>query len=415
MTHKTTPLTSAEDAKLAAHAIKQRLESLAHPIKLNHAYEALAIAHKHPNWATMKASFASETHSTPTTTSAQRFHLGCYKDVGAVDISTEEALAHFHVFGLSPIARRRLLSNLAGNAIENGSSAIFIEPITIEGIKSPLIQQMMDSARMAGRAGDFRVIDVSSATTRVGDSFNILSDARDADRVADLLMAANYSTRGYSRHHDQRKILVSVIARAMSDLRPAYAPLTIENILESLTQMEEKDPPPGTPEGVPIDETHAAIIRTNLIRIRKEFGRYFNSTTDWEGPWQSAKNGDILLVFTGGPKDGLEFELEQFVIASLKRGIRCIRRSETSYPHMLLCNDVDGFSEDADIIKEASWNGVSLVLADQCPTPPRSLNHGAIRFRTDWQEITGWADHQLLRDGGNSALTFDRWTPPSNK
>jgi uncharacterized protein (DUF1778 family) len=44
MPHATPVVMDSEKSKLAAHAIKKRFEELNTPIKLNHAYEALAIA-----------------------------------------------------------------------------------------------------------------------------------------------------------------------------------------------------------------------------------------------------------------------------------------------------------------------------------------------------------------------------------
>jgi hypothetical protein len=75
MPHATPVVQDLEKSKTIARAIQKRFDELDTAIKLNHAYEALAIAHRHPNWATMKAALDAR-DSAPATSGMGVFVLG---------------------------------------------------------------------------------------------------------------------------------------------------------------------------------------------------------------------------------------------------------------------------------------------------------------------------------------------------
>lgn len=403
MTHKTHPLVDAEQAKLAAHAVKQRFDSLNTPIKLNHAYEAVAIAHKYPNWATMKASLTPRTQAAK---SAYMFELGEYEEHGRLRIPAADTLAHIHAFSMSQAVRRDLLLNLSNNAIENDAAALFIESIDQDDVKSRTVETLMEAARRNGRAKHFRVVDVSDPASRLGDRFNIIASSTDAKTVAEFIFEAAELNYPYSYSMELLSVAVQLaITGGQRD------DLTLAAIRKAINTISRHEGDPSifglSIEGRPKLETSLSWVLEMLDAAETNFPRLFDTKTSWGGPAKAISNKDILLVFTSREGSVVGTLIRKLVLESIRTAVMTAGESQNRYPDMVVYDDVDGVDEDDILIKEASLRCVCLAIGNQCPSLPRTFDDSAIRFKSE--EGLGTARHTLLTEGGNSSSMVRGW------
>ncbi|MCV9964416.1 hypothetical protein OIU34_21235 [Pararhizobium sp. BT-229] len=400
MTHNATAPVDADQSKLAAHAIKKRFDELNTPIKLNHAYEALAIAHRYPNWATMKAAI-KPTASALTATS---FVLGRTEEGVQMEIEAHKALAHIHAFSTSHHARRELLMMLSRNAIKNSSALVFVEPVSEESLRSNIIGQVLDMASDAKRSSDVFVVDLSHAQTRLGNSFNVLAGADDPVEVASLLMAGEKYSQTF--HLEYAKVIEVAAQRAIDAVgRTQGAVLTAEMVhgeVEKLATgeaswLEGERWNAGRVGGTLSD--FAKLAALTVQAVMRKYPRYFDNSSAWRGPQDSIAYGNILLIFVSRNPGDFEWYLEKFVTNAVKKAVMEASTDRCRYPDMLVCNDVDGFSS-ATLSEAARTHGVCLVLGDQCQTLPSSLTRAATRFRSDFG-TPHFNNHYLLDEDGN--------------
>ncbi|MCZ7862779.1 hypothetical protein O9X98_15495 [Agrobacterium salinitolerans] len=410
MTHNATAPVDAEQSKLAAHAIKKRFDELNSPIKLNHAYEALAIAHRYPNWATMKAALSATTPHAAAATPA--FVFGRGKGDVHMAIEPHKALAHIHAFSTSHVARRELLMRLSRNAVENSSALVFIEPVSMEDLRSGTMKTVMDMASDAKRSRDVFVLDLSHAQTRLGNRFNVLADADDPAEIAALFMAArsNFSSTFYLEYS---KIIEVAAGTAINRLdRQSGAVLTASMVRDEIAKLASGDVP------LPEDEMwNPARVGRRIADLAKvsdsivwqamtRHARCFDAESVWRGPGRAIVDRNILLVFLAREPDDFESVLEKIVVKTIKKAVSAASLDTRRFPDMVVCSDVDGFSSPA-LAHDARAHGVCLVLGDQCQTLPSSLSKASTRFRSDYGEHGHW--HYLLDEDGDRSAPLTVW------
>jgi hypothetical protein len=406
MTHNALAPVDAEQSKLVAHAIKRRFDELNTPMKLNHAYEALAIAHRYPNWATMKASLKPLEPSRKA-----RFCLGRYRNGVDIEVDTRKMLSHVHVYSTSQVARRELLLALSWNAIENSAALIFVEPVFEEKIRNAAITQILDMASKCKRAGDVYVVDLSNRKSRLGNSFNVLADVKEAAEVARMFMVGSSTSR--SVYFDYLKVIEVAAKRAIDAVSKIggfpKAVVTAEMILTELERMasgealwvEGQDWRTNGDSLSSVASASAAFVRV----VIQKYSRFFDSKSEWSGPRSSVAMGNILLIFVSDSPDDFESYLQQFVTKSVKNAVLDAPKSDGRYPDMVVSNDVDGFS-CTSLAQDAREHRVCLAIGDQCQTLPSALKKGALRFRSD-QGVANYADHYMLDEDGNTSVHLD--------
>jgi hypothetical protein len=407
MTHNATAPIDAEQSKLAAHAIKKRLDELQSPLKLNHAYEALAIAHRYPNWATMKAALSppNDQHVTP----APKFKLGTLDGDVPMDIEPHRALDHIHAFSASHGSRRELLLKLSQNAISNSSALVFVEPVSVEDLRSRTMTDIIDMASNAERSQDVFVLDVSHAQTRLGNRFNVLADADDPVDIAHLFMSAhtNYSSSSYFEY---AKIIEAAAGRAIKRLeQKSGAVLTGEMVLDEVskiasgaTSLPDVEASIQARAGGAVSEVakwSELIVRQAL----EKHARYFDATSAWRGPGQAIIGRNILLVFFSREPGDFERVLEKLVVKAINKAVVSASKDKRRYPDMVVSNDVDGFSSTT-LAQAATAHGVCLVLGDQCQSLPLSLTKASTQFRSDHSNV-----HYVLNEDGNKWSSIGIW------
>lgn len=400
MTHNATAPVDAEQSKLAAHAIKKRFDELNTPIKLNHAYEALAIAHHYPNWATMKAACSPSRY----TEDGPKFVFGMGKDDVHLAIAPHRALSHIHAFSTSHVARRDLLMRLARNAIENLAALVFMEPVSVEDVRSSTMETILDLASNAKRSRDVFVLDISHAQTRLGNSFNVLADADDPAEIAELLMATQ-NKHSDTFYFEYAKVIEIAAERAIKRLgRRSGEVLTAEMLRVEIAKIVSGE------VAWPDDELWRSIRKVGTVaeyaRVSerivaesiKRYPRYFDDGSAWPGPSKAIIGRNILLVLISREPGDFERILERMVTKAIKKSVLAASTDTDRYPDMLVCNDIDGFSS-ATLAEAARYHGICLVLGDQCQTLPSSLRNTATRFRSE--DGSAGSRHYLLDEDGN--------------
>lgn len=399
MPHATTVVMDSEKSKLAAHAIKKRFEELNTPIKLNHAYEALAIAHRHPNWATMKASL-----ETPPTSSAAAgsFILGHAIEKGEhlpdIELSHDAALRHIHCFATSAHSRRDILEKLGANAIMQGSSAIYIEPISDEESRSSMLNSLMSEATAHGRRRDFFVLDLSTASSRVGNACNILEDETDPSACAELFLSDNYRPMA-GDWLDAHRFLTECARRIIDRGFPMDAEgMALElrkldtdhDTMEAWRELYGNDYPART-NGL------ASYLATYVERFASKHRRFFDRTSPWPGLASAFVRPQILVIFVSTRPDDFESMLQTLAFNAIRKAVK--GASKKSAPDMLLVNDVDILGNGYDVTDRATASRVCIVLADQCPTLPFQFDDAAVEFRSVFYKEEKASGHYLMEGG----------------
>jgi len=381
MNHATTVVMDSEKSRLAAHAIKKRLEELKSPIKLNHAYEALAIAHRHPNWATMKATLDSAPGHEKIPAS-NTFTLGRRhgSDQPPITILHEDALKHIHCYSPSASSRRKVMERLAMNAIQQGSAAVFIEPVSDEKTKASILDSLMTLAHAHGRRRDLRVLDVSTPSSKVGNGCNILEDEDDPGVCASLI-ESEYATSFAS----DIGIAPKYLARAARSILDRGYPLDLEGLLTEFGRLEEEGIPEQALGAYGAESPHQVTgICSRLSRhvqgMRRKYRKIFERSESWEGIPGMFANREIVVIFVSDSENGMLRELRRLVYRSLRRSLRSTRCHGA--PGMLLLNDVDLLEEHSDLADAAACSRIVLVAGDQCPTPPDQFHAGAVEIRS---------------------------------
>lgn len=390
MTHATHVAMDSEKSKLAAHAIKKRFDELEIPIKLSHAYEALAIAHRYPNWATMKATVASSDTSDnrrqKLAAGTSDMCLGYLAENSAeIIMPIGKDRRHIHCFATAPQSRRSALQKLGGHAIRNGGSAVFIEPVHDEASKAAFVDEVMASAGAAGRRNDFFILDMSSTDSRIGNSCDILQHQSDDRLCAEFFLAG--SMRGYHDYVDNLNILTACIGDIRGQQRLVdtgrVTGLTPDAIAAKLTVPTADGETASWVNALGVEHSARALNMATMLaayvtRTGNRYPRLFTQQPTWEGPICAFSRPQILIVFvpiTGSEVDEIVAKLALDVVFS---ALNRTRRSDV--PHMLLINDVDLTVSQAHSLGRAK--DVVVVRADQCPTPPSYFDQNALRMRS---------------------------------
>lgn len=399
MPHATTVVMDSEKSKLAAHAIKKRFEELNTPIKLNHAYEALAIAHRHPNWATMKASLGETTDAS---VSSGTFILGHRrgKDVDKADIelSHENALRHIHCFATSAHSRRDILERLGKNAVIQGASAIYVEPVADEESRSAMLNSMMTRATVHGRRRDFFVLDLSSASSRVGNACNILEDETDPSVCANLFLSDNYRPI-FGNWIDAQRFLSECSRRILErgfPVDPEGLALELRKLDTDGTMNEWRN---LYGENYPAQTIGlAAHLANHVERFAGRHRRFFDRTSPWPGLSSIFARPQILVIFVSTDPGELETMLQTVAFNAIRKAMKRSPRKATA-PDMLLLNDVDILGNGCDVTDQATSARVCIVLADQCPTLPFQFDEAAVEFRSVHYREDREPTHNLVEGG----------------
>jgi hypothetical protein len=398
MPHATPVVQDLEKSKVIARAIQKRFDELNSPIKLNHAYEALAIAHRHPNWATMKAAIdaPSKVSETP---GAGAFVLGqrvvrydAENGPEDIELPHADALKHIHCFSTSIEARRAFLMEVGANAIHQGSTAIFIEPVSDEASKSLFLNSIMDCATRYGRRRDFFALDLSDARSRIGNSCNILEDEVSPENCANLLLS-DYST--YQNWFDAHRIICECARRI---LEKGFN-LDAEGISTELRKFNA--------EGVPEEWRElygahypasilglAGVLAVHVDRFAKKYRKFFDRNSPWPGFRSVLNRPQILVIFVPSVPGDVEDALHPVAFDALRKAMRTERKTGT--PGMLLVNDVDIFGSHGDIADLATSSRVCMTLADQCPTLPYQFDDEAVEIRSRFLEGDKSLFHYLI-------------------
>lgn len=414
MTHNATAPVDAEQSKIAAHAIKKRLDELNTPIKLNHAYEALAIAHRHPNWATMKASLA--TRQLDAAKSSPKFYFGApygsthTNDVEFVERSIPEALNHIHAFGSFP-SRTDLLVSLSRNVIENNSGLIFCQAAANENERNDAMLAIMNSTVNAGRRRDFFVIDVSEIKSKLGNTFNILDYVPSGDQVADLLFELKPPKEYHVNAWVSHSVLSNAVSRQMSE-RPNDR-LTIDALCKTLAEMRDETTYRSADFTwrSQVDESIKVVYFDQLVRdvlaVSEKHPRIFDSGSQWSGIHCALAEKQILVVFLSD-NDEIEGMISRIVIGAVIQAIRtapCAR----AYPNMVVFNDVTATSFGVIDIAEAVARQVVIAVGDQCPTPPGAFPQATSQFRCFGEKPQDF-EHYLAK-GDDEVGLYPGWRP----
>jgi hypothetical protein len=398
MPQATTVVMDSEKSKLAAHAIKKRFEELNTPIKLNHAYEALAIAHRHPNWATMKASLEP---TSQTATSKGAFVLGHRVDKEAdqqdIELSHEDALRHIHCFATSAHSRRDILERLGKNAIRQGSSAIYIEPVSDEESRSAMLNALMSRATQSGRRRDFFVLDLSAGSSRVGNTCDILDGEDDASACANLFLSDHYRPI-VGDWLDAHRFLSECARRILE----RGFPLDPEGLALELRKLEtdeiRKEWRKLYGENYPARTMGlGAYLANHVERFAEKHRRFFDRNSAWPGLSSVFVRPQILIVFVSTSPGDLETKLQMLAFKAIRKALNASSRK--SLPGMLLLNDVDLLGKECDVADLATSSRVCIVLADQCPTLPVQFDDAAVEFRSVYHKEDKASAHYLVEDG----------------
>ena len=402
MTHNATAPVDAEQSKFAAHAIKKRLDELNSPIKLNHAYEALAMAHRFPNWATMKASF--KPFEAPSHKGGRKFVLGSphLKENEFIERSIPEAIRHYHAFGSSELSRTKLLAGLSGNAIDNGSALIFCQSITAESNRNDAMMSIMDRAVSVGRRRDFFVLDASDLNSRLGNTFNILEYAESGEQVADLIFSLKKSGEVFGPHWEgyavtstaatlvlerSGRLTVDTLCKTLMDMGTGALTLSSEQI-DACTMGDSRVVNPGL----------CREMATHVASVSRRNPRIFDAASQWSGIPDAFSKKEIVVVFLADNGDETEKLMAQIIVSAVKKAIRSAPRGP-AFPSMAVFNDVTGVALDAAVVDESVAREIVIAVGDQCPTPPAAFNGMAEQFRC-FEYENRYCSHYLGTDEG---------------
>ncbi|MCS4088719.1 hypothetical protein [Rhizobium sp. BK176] len=406
MTHNATAPVDAEQSKLAAHAIKKRFDDLNTPIKLNHAYEALAIAHRYPNWATMKASFKVE-EPIPAPLPTQFKYGMAYGSEKKIIASSAGQSKHIHAFSASSAARSDLLVGLSRNAIENGSGLFFFHAVARGEDPSAVMMDVMNLTVHAGRRREFFVIDASRKNSRLGNSCNILAAAESAEEIAELFWVGNWHMSVAANIVRIRGILTVAARHALRIARSSSIPMTSDLLVQMLGEIQvgslslsEDDAAECEYNSGPVYADLCRTITTYVERQVKSYPMFFDNEAQWNGIQAAANKRQIVVVLVSWDAgDDVLDVVGRIAFRAIKRTI-AKARPKHAFPDMVVFNDVGGFDGvDIDgIVKDAG--GVVVCVGDQCPSPPAAFAHSAAIYRSFGRENdSGRPSHYLEVDG----------------
>jgi hypothetical protein len=389
MPHATPVVMDSEKSKLAAHAIKKRFEELNVPIKLNHAYEALAIAHRHPNWATMKASLSNTMHALK---SDSQYKIGSRRPSAAEDewepffITTATALEHFHSFSTSDRARHDFLEKVSADAVRRGGSLVFIEPVASVSMKSEILNRILSLAISHGRLRELFVLDLSDRASRVGNRCNLLADIQDPAICADLLLSDHFRPRSAGEYAEWHRVVVTCAERVMK----GGGKLTIESVSSELDRFHSDGIPSEWFEGKDHSSyrTRISSVAHGLSRHLDTFAsrnrRFLDQDSVWSGIGSAYRQPQIVVVFVSPEPSEMERLLTEIAYRAIQNGIKSKSWVGKGLPDMLLLNDVDFLvNAGRDFAQDATQSGVALAVADQCPSAPSHFRDRAMTFRSE--------------------------------
>lgn len=419
MTNATPVVMDTEKSKLAAHAIKKRFEELNTPIKLNHAYEALAIAHRFPNWATMKASQTDKLSKTAITQNGD-FVIGTfvrYEGGNRIDepfsIPVDEALNHIHGFSTSHEARHDLLRGLSSNAMRMNTSSVFLEAVSDAGTKSKLINDMLRHVTRHGRRDDFFVLDLSVEGSRLGNTCNILEAMSNDDRVEFLLHGFHHNSSASDHSRLTLAYCVErVWERKLSD--PSSIQMNIESVCGELSVLETE----GYPQVIIESQENSFSANTyglpgrlikHLQRFAEQHHRLLDQDSSWTGFKDIFRKPQTVLIFIDNSGSELTALFHRIVVKAIKAAIMYAPAMEKA-PDMLLLNDVDFL--ERGLAERAARNSLCLVVADQCPMPPHQFLPQPVSFKSEIHKngSDAYSHHELLTDTGERKI-WPGWLP----
>jgi hypothetical protein len=405
MPHPTSVVMDSEKSKLAAHAIKKRLEELNTSIKLNHAYEALAIAHRYPNWATMKAAIQ------PSDKADVRDDLvigwcGNKKDhdtYRVLALSSRELLNHVHCFGTSSRARHEFLKILAHPVIERGATTVFVEPVSSHEMKADILEEVMSLATSNGRRSDFYVLDLSDRESRMGNTCNLIENITDPRDFARLILLDGYKAKMDDSYAIARRFLEHSASQALK-----RGNLSLDSVISELKALGDRVPKDwhdefGTSFGtrsIGLADDLCAFIERFSIRYK----RFLDPNAAWSGIEQIFRRPQILLVFVPAGQSETE-GVVSIVMKALARAVASAP-GDGRRPDMILLNDVDFAHLSENFCVEATKGRVSIVMADQCPTPPVAFNGRSVEFRNMFHG--SYHTHYVVQDGVESQIRFSK-------
>lgn len=405
MTHNATAPVDAEQSKLAAHAIKKRFDDLNSPIKLNHAYEALAIAHRYPNWATMKASFKTE-GVIPAPLLTQFKYGVAFGSEKKLIASPAGHLKHIHAFSTSSVARSDLLVGLSRNAIENGAGLFFFHAVARGEDPSAVMMDVMNLTVNAGRRREFFVVDASRKNSRLGNSCNILAAAESAEEIAELFWVGNWHMSVAANIVRIRGILTVAARHALRIARSSSVPMTIELLVQVLGEIQvgslslsEDDAAECEYNSGPVYADLCQTISTYVENQARRYPMFFDSAAQWTGIQAAVDKRQIVVILVSWDDgDDVLDVVGRIAFSAIKRTI-AKAKSTHAFPDMVVFNDVGGFdSVDIDgTVKDAQ--GVVFCVGDQCPTPPAVFADQAAIYRSFRREDRDESCHYLELDG----------------
>lgn len=397
MTHTTSFVPDSEKSKIIARAIQKRFDELNSPIKLNHAYEALALAHNYPNWATMKGLQPS---SKVVSISPGSFTLGRSRSDEdqwtGIELSHEDSLRHFHCFATTAPARQRVLGRLGLNAIQQGSSAVFVQLVTDDDSKAETMNAIMSDVSGVGRRRDYFVLDLSSSSSRVGNTCNILHGEDDPDACASLFLSEGY--RNSAELEIAARRFISDCAR---NVLGRGDPLSAERIACELRKLDESG---FREEWLELyGQNYKALtlglavsLAVHVESFAQRYKRFFDQTSVWEGLTSIFARPQVLAVFLSENPGAVEKQLQEMFYRALSKAVASSHRS--AVPDMLLLNDISLLALRSDFVQAATTGRVCIVVADQCPSAPVQFEEGCIEFRSvDYKREIDY--HFLMENG----------------
>lgn len=404
MTHNATAPVDAEQSKFAAHAIKKRFDELNTPIKLNHAYEALAIAHRYPNWATMKASFQTEKPSRAAPLAQFKYGCSFGKDPEIIACPATSSLRHVHAFSASAAARSDLLVGLARNPIENDAALVFFHAVGANEDPSGVMIKVMNKAVNASRRRDFFVLDASRENSRLGNSCNILEAADSPEQIADLFLAGGWVDHLAASLLTVRGILI-VAARHALRLRTLCVTMTSDVIVKVIREIQSGVLELSKAEAEECnyrgDRAFGELLMMIAMYVERQTRQYpmlFDGNAQWSGPQAAVENGQIVVILLSQEGNGNFVDVVgEIAVAAVKRAL-ARRSTARGFPDMIVFNDVAGIR--ADFFEETTLtNGVVFCVGDQCPTPPSAFADRVATYRSFPGEHDPQPRHYLEKDG----------------
>lgn len=234
-----------DGAKPRARAIQTKLKDYGASISLGQAYEILAVANGHRNWATMNAAAytATATVKPPEAVAARRASSHHRALIGwnsnpvdglcAIHVSADHYARHFSVFG-EPDDRFAVMLGLAECNLHSDGGMLYVDH-SGNGMAEALIRGV---ARSMGRENDVVVMDNKGGENHLYDPFCEQQSGLGPMRIV-TAMAARFSDIDLTRSRvpvrfDDRLLDVFRIAVETARFRAArdHVPLTPELIVE---------------------------------------------------------------------------------------------------------------------------------------------------------------------------------------